>query len=263
MAPEDDERDQEFEEFTRRKAGSGKIPSTTNPKGAGRPSSEWERYQRFLEWEKLDNLGLTARGLPEIFAGLIGPGEGHREGDPERKSGGFVGRIVKEIFPQANKKTIESVDKFAEPIDKAAAYTLPYMMPYIGGVLGLITAGIGWWTAETLTKTEEGLTSAEKEYLEGQYIERIIGAKMRETPIGETGLWDVTYYRFPQILHSIVKGISWLFDFLGRIGKEYTGDSGGITTFSEWKRKPWQSIAITMAAGPFAPLIMWLRKRRQ
>ncbi|GAG59205.1 unnamed protein product, partial [marine sediment metagenome] len=187
--------------------------------------------------------------------------EGHRDGDIKGKSRGFVGGIIKTLLPKANKKAREQIDKFAEPIDEVAKYTLPYMMPYIGGALGLITATLGWWTAETLIKTEEGMSSAEKKYLESQYGGRIIGAKMGQAPIGETGLWEVTYYRFPQILHGIVDGVNYVINLFRTVTEEYTGK--GIGTFSEWKRKPWQSVAITMAAGPLAPLVMWLRKRRQ
>ena len=209
MAHEDDERDQEFEEFTRRKERSGKVPSERNPKGAGRPSREWREFQEFLEYKKLKAEGITSRGLSEIIGGFISPGEGLGDGVPGRKSKGYLGRIAKEIFPQASKKMIKSVEKYTLPIEGAVKYTIPYMMPYLAMPVAIL-AGIGLWYAgeHYLIWTARGLTGEEKKEMEMKYGTRIINIELVDNK------YNVTYRLLNQVLHTLVEAFRWTWEIL-------------------------------------------------
>ena len=208
---EEEERERlEFEEFKRKKRGSGQAPSSTNPLGAGRPTESWRRFQQFLEWEKLQAEGLTAGRISEIFDGFRGHAARRGEGDSKGESQRYMGRIVKYIFPQANKKMIESVDKATEPIEKAAAYTLPYVVPYLAGGAGVAIMFGLWYGAEMIPIVVK-VTAKEKEEMISTKGTRILN--IEET---DDGKFKVIYKFLPQFLHTIKDFFQWSWTVLAR-----------------------------------------------
>ena len=127
MASEDDERDQDFEEFRKRKKGSGHIPTERNPKGAGRPSREWSKFKEYEQFKENPTRWI-ARYMPEVFAGFGGGGAADRGGDVERKPPRIMARILELVFP---KKEIEkmNMDKIDQGIYDAAKVVGPHMLP--------------------------------------------------------------------------------------------------------------------------------------
>ena len=248
MASEDDDRDQGFEDFTRRKKGSGHIPTERNPKGAGRPSREWSAYKEYEQF-KANPTRWLARYMPEVFSGVGGSGAADRGGDTERKPPRIMGRIL-ELF--ATKKEVEklNMDKIDQGIYDTAKYVAPHVVPSFVKPLGWALGLSALYVAEEIPKTDK-YTS--KEWAE--MPQKIKDKYYHVETEGET-IYATRKLMYP-IVHSLVEIVLWLLEVAGSYMKEEYGTNAiGLT---RWMiDKPWRFLL-----GPFAPITKIIQDRRK
>jgi len=242
-----------FDEYQRKKRGSGQVPSDRNPKAAGRPSTEWREYQEFLEYKKLRDEGVTPRGLSEILNGFIGHGEGRGEGDIERDAPKYMGRILEAIGVKEKDLEKMKVNLADEQIDGILKYILSAIKPTIGKPLGWALGVTALYMIERIPITER--------------LDKDVWDEMPSDV--KEDYWDVVIEgdkvkakraMMYQIAHTAVDIIKWIIDVIGGWAKEEY-DVGGYNPISYWKwksEKGWR-----WAIGGFGVWVYLIQKRRK
>ena len=247
----EEEREEEmgFDEYRRKKRGSGKAPSSTNPRGAGRPTKEWEEYREFLEWQRLRGEGISPRSLRGIFEEWAGPADGRSDRGGKTDRPRIVGKLLETLGWK--KKDIEKikVDKLDKALVDTTSYLAPYIIPKLMIPIGIL-AGVGiWYGVETITLTHE-FTEEEWNKLspdqQGRFIEWEI----------KNGTVHAKYRPIPPILHTAKEIIEDLYSFFG----QYAADEYNITglgVFRWMTDKP-----IRFLGGPFSAMYFYIQKLR-
>ncbi|GAG52080.1 unnamed protein product, partial [marine sediment metagenome] len=143
---------EEFEEDTERKEGSGQFESSRNPKGAGRPSNIWRDFKDFGEWKAAVKAGLIPRDLSELLGRVADSGERRGEGDSKPDVKGLLAQLGEMIG--VKKKDIDKLGLADDQIKQASKFVMPYLLPKLLGVIGLVAGAIILYKIEELKVTD-------------------------------------------------------------------------------------------------------------